>query len=536
MHRKVRAMSNKQVYITLMGRSGWAVVNSFHASVIETDCRPEEVILLYEAQYTDGIKPVVEGLEIVQGTYSAPNVVQIEVPTSDAHAAGQVALDLVQKLKKKGSEVALDITGGRKALVAGSLLALKDQGLDHVYYLAIETVEGVAKPYLMIPERIQKLIDLVTNEVQSATVELKSESKLTDVLLSRDCIMIVLNQAYRRGERIKVKAPLIGVDLLELNLPDGKVTMLTDSMDYGEKRDATGYRGWDHPTYSDLRRCLCFCGLIDYQNGNKFHNLLTKKLCKSRDLTSGARKAVLSLDSNMYYNGFPSYLEKLETRLGIPPKDVVCITPFPVVKEIQDKIKWKYKPREIHDARDHYNSHNLGSLIHEFVGQNTLETRVAKMAKSELTKFMKRPTHEKTRRVDLPKDKEDVDHLIVDELERFADERGVSVNLVSADKNMHDFCELARDVGVQILVLPSKIPRTMKVTDRTFVDLLIGLSLLYGVVELEKTGYLFGEYRGKRSEVYTDEVKLRFWNSHRARIVEKRAETCKKLRQLDITK
>ena len=134
-------MSNSQAYITLMGRSGWAVVNSFYASVIETDYRPEEVILLYEAQYTDGIKPVVDALEIVQGTYSTPNVVQVEVPTSDAHAAGQVALDLVRGLKEKGSEVALDITGGRKALVAGSLLALKDQGLDHVYYLEIETVE-----------------------------------------------------------------------------------------------------------------------------------------------------------------------------------------------------------------------------------------------------------------------------------------------------------------------------------------------------------------------------------------------------------
>ncbi len=420
--------------------------------------------------------------------------------------------------------------------MVGSLLALKDQGLDHVYYHAIETVEGVAKPYLMIPERIQKLIDLVTNEVQSATVEFESESKLTDMLLSRDCVMIVLNQAYRRGERIRVKAPLFGVDLLELSIRDGKVTMLTDSMDYGEKRDANGYRGWDHPTYSDLRRCLCFCGFIDYQNRDRFHNLLTKKLCKSPDFTSGVRKAVLSLDSNMHYNGFPSYLAKLETQLSIPPKDVVCVTAFPVVKEIQDKIKRKYKSREIHDARDYYNSRNLGSLINEFVGQNTLETRVAKMAKSELTKFMKRPTHEETRRVDLPKDKEDVDHLIVDELEKFAHERGVSVNLVSADKNMYDFCELAQDVGGTILVLPSKITRTMDATDRSFVVLLVGLSLLYGVVELEKIGYVFGEYRGKRSELYTDEVKLRFRNSHRARIVEERTETCMKLMQLDITR
>ncbi len=30
--------------------------------MIETDYRPDEVILLYETQYIEGIKPVVEGL------------------------------------------------------------------------------------------------------------------------------------------------------------------------------------------------------------------------------------------------------------------------------------------------------------------------------------------------------------------------------------------------------------------------------------------------------------------------------------------
>jgi hypothetical protein len=69
-----------------------------------------------------------------------------------------------------------------------------------------------------------------------------------------------------------------------------------------------------------------------------------------------------------------------------------------------------------------------------------------------------------------------------------------------------------------------------------FVDLLVGLSLLYGVVELEKIGYLFGEYRGKKSEVYTEEIKLRVRNRDRARVLQERISVCKKLDEIGFTR
>ena len=176
----------------------------------------------------------------------------------------------------------------------------------------------------------------------------------------------------------------------------------------------------------------------------------------------------------------------------------------------------------------------MNSLLDEFLGQNCLETRISKMAGSQLSAFMARPSHLKTEEVELPSDKEKVDHLIVDSLERFAKQRGVRVTLLSSDKNMIDHCRLAEDVGVRILRLPADIPRTMNATDETIVDLIVGLSLLYGVVELERIGYLFGEYRGKVSESYANEVKLRVRNLQRAVVLQERVEICRKLKKLDI--
>jgi len=526
-----------QAYITLMGRSSWAVLNSFHAAVIETEYRPDQVHLIYESEYADNIEPVICGLEIIQSSYTTPNVKALEVPNWDTRATGHAILELVQALKKELSEITLDITGGRKALVTGSLLALKDESMKHVFYLAIDTTKGVAKPYLMIPKSIQRLLDITTNEFQNEKMVLDPKTGETDVLLSRECMMVLLNQIYSRGEKIVVKAPLVGVEILELDLQNQKVVMKTDRSNYEKKSRAHEYEGSDHPTYSDLRRCLCQCGILEYENENEFCEMLTSDLSKHFDPHSKVRRSFLSLDSNMFYNGFPSTLEKLERQLGVLPKDVICITPYAVRTEVQKKIRGKYHKDAIYAAKDYYRAEYLDVLVDEFMGQNMLATRVAKMAKSQFTKFMNRPVHMMIGNdEELPRNSEDVDQLIVDALKQYARERGVRINLVSADKNMYDHCELAEDVYPLILRIPHEVPRTMNATDEVFVNLLVGLSLVYGVIELEKIGYLFGEYKGKQSEVYMNEVKLRMRNLQRAKILQERVDTCKRLNELKIAR
>ena len=525
---------SKQAYITLMGRSGWAVVNSFHAAAIETDYRPQEVHLIYEKQFAAQVPPVTQALEIIQSSYGTPNVQAVEVPDWNARSAGAAVVDLVQKLRENGFEIALDITGGRKAPVSGSLLALRNENLRHLFYLGIEKTEGAAKPYLMIPRRIHMLFDITTGEVQSEKMAFDTQSADTDVILTRNCMMILLNQAYVRGEKIVVKAPLLGVEILEVDTREGKVTMKTDSTDYEYRRKSHEFEGSDHPTYADLRRCLCYSGLLGFENAVEVENLLVKDSRSGLDQQAGIRRNVLAFDSNMFYDGLPSALQKLEGRLGIDSKDVLCVTPHPVMKEIRKRIRRKYARDTIQRAKAHYGSEQMNSLLDEFLGQNCLETRISKMAGSQLSTFMARPSHLKTEAVDLPSDKEEVDHLIVDSLERFAKQRGVRVTLLTSDKNMIDHCRLAEDVGVRVLRLPADIPLTMSTTDGTIVDLFMSLSLLYGVVELERIGYLFGEYRGKLSEVYADEVKLRIRNLQRAKLLQERVDMCKKLTKLDI--
>lgn len=526
-------MSNKQAYITLMGRSGWAVVNSFHASVIETDYRPEKIHVIYESQSSEEVKPVIPGLEIIQSSYTSPDVQHWEVPDWDAHAARRTTLELVRKLKGEGYQVALDITGGRKSLVAGSLLDLREGDLDHLFYLAIEITRGVAKPYLMIPKRIQSLYDILANEVQTEKPQFKSQIAETDIILTRNCMMVLLNQAYSRDEKIVIKSPFVGTEILELDIQNSKIVMRTDRMSYEQNMDDNKYEGSDHPSYSDLRRCLCYCGALDFENAHEITETL-KSVGRVFDPTSGNRRGFLSLDSNMFYNGFPSSLETLENDLGFQSKDIMCVTPYAVKIELRRRIKHKYKKKNIQDAKNHYKTRHLSKLLDELLGQSNRETREAKMAKSEFLKFENRPVHVTTEVVDVPSDPEDVDHLIVETLERFSREKGDSAKLLSSDKLILGPCGLAEDVGVKILRFPQDIPKTMQVNDSTLVRVLMGLAMLYGVVELEKIGYLFGEYRGKAAEAYAEEAKLRVRNQDRAKVLRERVNICGDLKQLGI--
>jgi hypothetical protein len=526
----------KGAYVTLMGRSGWAVVNSFHAAIIETSFRPDTIHIIYETRYAKEVVQVVSGLEIIQSTYTAPNVITIEVPNWDALATRKTAMALVSKLNEDGFQIALDVTGGRKALITGALLGLKNTEPNHVFYLAIDTTEGVAKPYLMIPKRIQRLFDLKTGEIQAETATYDSEISTTDIMLTRKCITVLLNQAYSRGEKIVVKTPLIKDNLLELDLESRKIVMLTNRDRYSKKLDSNRFRGADHPSYSDLRRCLIYSGVLPFENQDELLELIKNDFGKTFDQRSGVRRSFLALDANMFGNGFPTTLRRLESELDLKAQDVLCVTSYPTVKEVGKNIRNKYSKEDIHEAKNHYKSGTANDLLNEFLGQNKRKTRMAKMAKAQFSLFKDRPVHCRTDIVDLPPNKEDVDKLVVDALEKFAKQHGVRVTLLSTDKNMLDTCELAEDMGVMILRYPEDIPQSIEVTNDMFVDLLVGLSLLYGVVELEKIGYLFGEYRGKKSEVYTEEIKLRVRNRDRARVLQERISVCKKLDEIGFTR
>jgi len=81
------------------------------------------------------------------------------IEEADFVSAGREISDLVKRLRSEGCRIAIDITPGRKALVAAALIAAVKHRMDHVFYLVVRRLE--AKPYMMIPLSIQRLKDFV---------------------------------------------------------------------------------------------------------------------------------------------------------------------------------------------------------------------------------------------------------------------------------------------------------------------------------------------------------------------------------------
>ncbi len=153
-------MDPEQAYITMLGRSSWALLNCYYAVLRETHFRPSEILIVTEELFSSRIGPVTEGLSILSDAYEIdPRIESMVLQEADFQAACTRIPEAILQRKRKGMTVAVDITSGRKALIAGALIAVPRESLDHVFYLAITRTEGAAKPYMMIPLQIQKLKD-----------------------------------------------------------------------------------------------------------------------------------------------------------------------------------------------------------------------------------------------------------------------------------------------------------------------------------------------------------------------------------------
>jgi hypothetical protein len=151
-------------YITVLGRSTWALVNAYHAVLREKGLRPEQVVVVTEEPYAEGAPTAVAAIRIVSEGYGVTPAITVEVlPEADFVKAGVAIRSLAEDLIARGFRVALDITSGRKVTVAGALIAISVAGvhIQHIYYLAMQSLDDVAKPYMMIPHQIQNIRDLM---------------------------------------------------------------------------------------------------------------------------------------------------------------------------------------------------------------------------------------------------------------------------------------------------------------------------------------------------------------------------------------
>jgi hypothetical protein len=156
-------MTSEKVYITILGRSSWALLNSYYAVLRETNFHPTEILIFSEDLFQERVGAVKEGLTILSEAYVlSPRISEIILKEADFLEACTRIPEVIREKNRQGSSVALDITSGRKALIAGALVTVPREALEHVFYLAITSTKDAAKPYLMIPLQIQDLKDFRT--------------------------------------------------------------------------------------------------------------------------------------------------------------------------------------------------------------------------------------------------------------------------------------------------------------------------------------------------------------------------------------
>lgn len=152
----------RRAYITMLGRTVWALANAYHAALMERGFLPERIWIFTEERYRVPLDKAVSAVTLLSESFGiSPKVETCIVEEADFLCAGMKVSAMVKRLKAEGYEVALDVTPGRKPLVAGALVALASVPIDHVFYLGISKLEGASKPYLMIPFQQQRLHDFL---------------------------------------------------------------------------------------------------------------------------------------------------------------------------------------------------------------------------------------------------------------------------------------------------------------------------------------------------------------------------------------
>lgn len=152
----------KIAYITILGRSSWALINTYYSVIRERGFRPDTIYVFTERTYETKLEKIRSAISIISSGYDfKPRIESKVVSDIDFIEAGREIFKLINRLKAEKTEIAIDITPGRRALVAAALIPAMELKVDNIFYLAITSTEDAAKPYMMIPTQIQSINNFI---------------------------------------------------------------------------------------------------------------------------------------------------------------------------------------------------------------------------------------------------------------------------------------------------------------------------------------------------------------------------------------
>jgi hypothetical protein len=145
-----------------LGRSVWALVNTYYAVLRDSEYYPDVIHVFTTTQYEPDLNKTLSAIKILNTEFGiSPKITSKVVDDVKFYYATKTIFDIIKGLKDEGYQVAIDITPGRKALVVATVIPASRIGVDHVFYLSIKSTEDAAKPYMMIPLQHQKIRDFI---------------------------------------------------------------------------------------------------------------------------------------------------------------------------------------------------------------------------------------------------------------------------------------------------------------------------------------------------------------------------------------
>jgi hypothetical protein len=328
---------------------------------------------------------------------------------------------------------------------------------------------------------------------------------------SKNFIVAVLNEAIMHGRnRITIRADLLGMDILKIDLEDERITWVADRKDFdpvvSDLRMKIGER-WledDLPDYYDLRdafqsslivRPLEFDNLID-----ELGEIEERRLDPYRH----PKQMLLAIDTNIAYNRLLSRMTLLEEMCGgrgMDPSKIPVIIPSLVEEEISRSIGQKYSSGDIGRMERALGARlpcNLSNCL-------CRRGRRAANAQAEIKIIEERYSSIMISGGEFNEDKEKRDWDIVRSVSDYSRDHDNQVLFLTADDKAMAHCN-AFKVPSKSVKYEYDLPRKMEYDPWLLVELLYDISINFAVISLRGLGVrIQGTWAGKSIRDYPKE-------------------------------
>jgi hypothetical protein len=158
-----------KVYITMTGLSDWALFNSLWAVIRLRNYIPDKIYIFTIKKRRRQAELAKRRFQALLGEHGKkkPHIEIAEVPEADFVASGKRINEVVKREKSQKNTIAIEVTPGRKAIVAGALVPGIQGNADHVFYLYLEDFDYAGDMFMRIPIHLQHSHDFM-EEIKSA--------------------------------------------------------------------------------------------------------------------------------------------------------------------------------------------------------------------------------------------------------------------------------------------------------------------------------------------------------------------------------